>query len=217
GADQSTTFTDVSVGGGHGNASILNQAQVDTAVKKWGTGSLLLDGTDDGIYYSAKQFNFCDTGNYTADAQIYLTADSTNHTIFIHPSTNDYWLFGVGSTEKLYFTLYKSGEIFNITGDTTLSLNTWYHCAAIKVGNAYGIYLAGDQDGYASNATTLSQTATFYVGASSEYGDMEGNADELRLGDSNLFNAAPNIGKTDTIDVPTKAYSVTLQQILMIN
>ena len=36
---------------------------------------------------------------------------------------------------------------------------------------------------------------------------FNGNTDELRIQKSNLFGAAPNVGLTDTIDVPTKAYS----------
>jgi hypothetical protein len=31
--------------------------------------------------------------------------------------------------------------------------------------------------------------------------------DEIRIQKSNYFNAAPNVGKTNTITVPTEAYS----------
>src|SRR5262245_57173192 len=52
GADGSTTITDFSPSQ-RGNATVVGNAQVDTAQFKFGTGSLLLDGAGDALRYAA--------------------------------------------------------------------------------------------------------------------------------------------------------------------
>ena len=50
GADESTDFVDSGVTG-HADTPI-GTAQIDTAYKKFGTGSMLLDGNSDGVFVS---------------------------------------------------------------------------------------------------------------------------------------------------------------------
>lgn len=66
GADTSTIFTDDSPSV-HGNAGVVATAEVDTAVKKFGTGSLLLDGDSGYLTYGASADWFLNTGDFTID------------------------------------------------------------------------------------------------------------------------------------------------------
>ena len=73
GVDESTTFTDSS-GGGVGSphtVTAVGNAQIDTAQKKFDTGSALFDGTGD--YLSLEDSDDWDfgTGDFTVDCWIY--------------------------------------------------------------------------------------------------------------------------------------------------
>jgi hypothetical protein len=86
----------------------------------------------------------------------------------------------------------------------------WHHIAVIKVGNEYGIYIDGVQGQYATTNNTRTYAANLAIG-SSESGTghwFNGFMDELRIQNSNYFSAAPNICLTNTITVPTEAYSL---------
>ena len=66
GADASTTFTDES----GKTITTVGNAQVDTAYKVFGTGSLLLDGTGDALTLDdSEDWNF-GSGDFTVDFRV---------------------------------------------------------------------------------------------------------------------------------------------------
>lgn len=88
----------------------------------------------------------------------------------------------------------------------------WHHVALCKVTSGgptveWGIYVDGTQTGYLSDTSTATFAAVLQIagrgGAASLF---DGNLDELRIQKSNIFGAAPNVGTTDTITVPTAPY-----------
>lgn len=95
----------------------------------------------------------------------------------------------------------------------------WHHIAITKVTSAgptveYGIYKDGTQIAYLSDNSTDTFAGPLYMGAnfynSAPYPGtyFGGNISHTRIQASNIFSASPNAGLTDTITVPTEAYTV---------
>ena len=68
GADGSTTFTDES--NFNHTATVLGDAQIDTSVVKFGSGSLRLDGVGDGLTYPSTNI-LPNTGDFTIELAVY--------------------------------------------------------------------------------------------------------------------------------------------------
>jgi len=77
-SDSNTTllcnFTNAGIydGTGRNVLETVGDAQVDTAVKKFGTGSMQFDGTGDGLLMSANPQFYFGTGDYTIEGWVYI-------------------------------------------------------------------------------------------------------------------------------------------------
>ena len=128
--------------------------------------------------------------------------------------SNNYWRLDITNGNVLRFTLRNGGtNRIDVSGGTISDTNL-HHIALCKVGNEYGIYLDGVQTMYVSssyNSYEFGLMGTLYIGAwRSDYANMDGWLDEVRICQSNPFAASPNVGKTDTITVPTSEHSTDL-------
>lgn len=189
GADASTTFTDET-----GKTwTAQGNAQLDTAQKKFGTASLLLDGTGD--YVTAPDHNDFDlgSGDFTIDFWIRfnaLPADGNFFALVGHVHTDDSgYQFNVkrsGASYLLEFRNY-TGAAYNIDFTKTLSglsTNTWYHFEIDRNGSNFYIFLDGVQQGTTESDadTTTDNAGTFYLGANRVGGQVHnGWIDEFRL------------------------------------
>ena len=205
GADESVVFTDASVAA-HGNATVAGTAQVDTAVKKWGTGSLLLDGTGDYLTY-ADHADWDISTDWTLDLWIKYNSISISFIVEHYESNNDRWRLAYW--DGLGFCMPSGGNnIVNLSGGT-ISDNDWHHvCVVRKAGQYWGMYLDGTQVAYTNDTSMDTFAGNLYIGTWGGGGySVNGYMDEIRIQHSNYFEAAPVVGLTDTITVPTKEYA----------
>lgn len=209
GADGSTTITDAT--GRHTMGAVAN-AQLDTAQKKFGTASILFDGTDDAVNTpdSADWDIFASsTSDWTIDFWV-KRSDTVSETVLFmqqrEASTLQWAFYQFSSATGINFFMDQGTLPLNIVTNTHISDTNWHHLAFIKKGSDNGVYLDGTQIGYGSNTTTATFTAELRIGENGT-SEFAGWMDEIRIQNSNWFNAAPNSGKTDTITVPTEAYS----------
>lgn len=167
GADASTTMTD-----GTGRSwTAGGNAQLDTAQYKFGTSSLLLDGTGDYITTAdSDDFNI-GSNDFTVDmwvkrntttAGMYIAGQSDNLgnsrsiSILFHPSTN---------AAHVYFyydlLLAQAGSASALT-DTT----TWHHIAVVRYGGSLKVYLdgVGGTSTDISGLTAVDSTGSFSIG-----------------------------------------------------
>lgn len=231
GADTSTTFTDVSVGGDHGNATVGNQAQVTTAVKVFGTGSLTLDGSDDRLQFDDHadwDVAGSTTQDYTIDMRVKL-ADYTVGRTFVcqyDNSNDDGWeLYHLDGTGLIFRIRKAAADTVYLAGGEIDDTN-WYHVALVKVCSGggtvveWGIYKDGTQIAYVSDASfadTFAAVMTIGQQMPSTAYSFNGQIDEIRITKGNPFNAAPNDTPDDTITVPTAAYSADVtRRIFMV-
>lgn len=190
GTDASTTITDYE---GKTMTAVAN-AQLDTAQYKFGTASILLDGTGD--YVTTPDVAAWDIGadDYTIEAWVRFNAlpgDGTYMTLVSqYEAVTDYWQFTVlntGGTYSLEFLFYGGAADQTVTVDSTgLSADTWYQLAMDKDGNDYYFFQDGVLQGAKqTNANSVDAVAGVleiggYNGANNEF---NGWIDELRVSD----------------------------------
>jgi len=188
GADASTIFIDDSSAARTFTA--VGDAQLSTAVKKFGLSSGVFDGAGDAITapdaasLEIGSSNFAKEGffRWTSDPDAFqflmgkwLTAGSQkSYAVFLN---------GTGNTLELFLSTDGSASIVKIAGAFVPTLNQQYHIAADFDGTTYRLYVDGVSLGTATTPLTLFDgTATFSVGAQADGADpFDGHADEVRL------------------------------------
>lgn len=218
GSDGDTTFTDVSFAP-HTMTSV-GTVQVDTATAKFDQ-SALFDGDSDAIT-SADSPDWDITGstgdNWTIDLWVNHAVTGVNETYIMQGRDDlpgDRWNLQKGANDRLDFsTRTNDTEVVGVVGNVVLLATTWYHIAMCKVGTDYGLYVNGTQGGYTSTAGTATMSADLYIGVSNrdtaaDFRFMNGWMDEIRIQNSNYFNAAPTSANTDSFTVPAAPYDTS--------
>ena len=205
GSNGATAFTDSSTSGKTMTAN--GNAQISTAQSKFGGSAAFFDGTTDYLSTGDSADYAFGSGDFTIDAWIRLGATGINHAIAAQideataPDTQ--WEFLVTSGNKLQFFSNVSG--ITLTGNTSLSANTWYHAAIVRSGNNFTLYLDGIADGYVSSSASIDNpssknlTIGRYVDSSAGH-DFNGYIDELRI-------SKGSARWTVNFTPPTSAYS----------
>lgn len=178
GADASTTFTDTV-----GTTWTANgNAQIDTAQARFGSASMLLDGTGDFIRADASALFGMAGGDWTVEG-FFRRAAGTNNRV----------LYDCCQSGTVGFALYASSTSFDGLGygtnsaivaghSTAFTVNTWQHFAVCRQGNTVRGYLDGVQVFSTTDARTLAQTSSAYIGADHTGGaGLNGHLDEFRI------------------------------------
>lgn len=212
GVDGATSTTDEATAKG---ITFVGNAQLDTAQKKFGTASLLLDGTGDRLTLLDSpdwQLGATNSDPWTVEVWVrWNVLDANNRGIMGQNAAGQIgWVF-TGSTiiGELAFTLSNSGTAFDVTVTTSgaaMTTGVWYHCVADK--DATGkirVYVDGVMLGSATpaNSAIFNGTSVFGIGAQGSTGtvDMNGWLDELRI-TKGVARYASDAG----FAVPTAAY-----------
>jgi hypothetical protein len=157
-------------------------AVVSTVQKKFGLGSLALDGTGDYVTINSNVDFAYGTGDFTIEMWVYRvgsvvqilfdqrTSSATTYApvLFINVNSQLSYTDGEGATK--------------IVGTTTIAANTWSHVTVAKAGTSTKIFLNGVQEG-----TTYTDTRTYIqtpvrIGARwDNTGGFNGYIDEVRV------------------------------------
>lgn len=187
-------------------------AQLDTAQKKFGTASLLLDGDSDYLTVpDSEDWNF-GTGDFTIDFWIRFS-DKTGEQCFFEMRDAD-------GTPQVYFRKEVDGNLafraikdgggdnaYYITASApTINNGTWYHLMLVRSTTTIKIALDGtfltltETTAMSTNAVPASNRA-WYIGSSSTPGNyINGWIDEFRV--------SKGIAReTSDFTAPTTAYS----------
>lgn len=198
GDDESVTIPDSSPSA-HGNATVVGTAQLDTAQKKFGTASLILDGNSDYITYADHaDWNFAG-GDFTIDFWVRFNALPANdfHGLFgqdkVAAPASYYNLYledrdSQANKKGLRFYIYQSEakqlDLNEGLADiSSYSVDTWYHIAVVRSGNNWYLF----KDGVQGATTIVDYTIAdipglFYVGFFRSGGKyLNGRIDEFRV------------------------------------
>ena len=209
GADAAQATSDSSESG-H-SITFDNQAELDTAEKKWGTASLLLDGTGDSVHAgdSADWNIVAPTGNITVDFWVKHDDHAGDEMYFSqYTGATDFIYFYNSHGNYLRFWVYDGGATVIQVDGTEISDTDWHHIALIRVVDDWQIYVDGAANGNAQDENhTVDNGGDLYLGGvtGGSY-SFDGHIDEFRVQHSNYFGADPTNG-SDTITVPVRAYS----------
>jgi hypothetical protein len=217
---------DLSGDGGSGVYNIpdfIGTAQLSTAQKAYaGDGtSGSFDGNRDYITIPYSTYwDICKTvtETHTLDLWAYPT-DTDNSWLVAHNYNAGTRFWGLLN----YVTGGGAGVRLSINGTSVFSTNVqlptneWTHVVLVKIGGTpnatWALYQDGVQKAYATSSATIdvAGSAPLVIGNSSTSGTtyFGGYLGHPRIQASNIFNASPNVGLTDTITVPTDPYSVS--------
>ena len=171
---------------GKNNLETVADAQIDTSVKKYGTGSMKFDGTGDYITVPASPNLDLTTGNFTIECWFYYSTTPPSGAAY------DY-LWAIGSNNINGLGLYIQGgtpKIWNnssvLTTTGSISATTWYHIAVVRSSGTLVVYLDGVSIGSVSLTSNLSGggSSGFNIARWINAPDLEdftGYIDDLRI------------------------------------
>lgn len=186
GADGSTTFTDSS----SNSVSItpLGNAQIDTSVKKFGTGSMLFDGSGDYLNAgNATPLNF-GSGDFTVECWANFSSVLGNRGIFSKfegfPNTTGINLRFAESVSGLRLVVAGTGATLAQNVSFSPSVGTWYHIAYSREVNIHRLFVDGSEVmEVSSNVGDIDTTSDFVVARSQTVSssDWNGYLDDFRV------------------------------------
>lgn len=158
--------------------------RISTANKKYGTGSLIFDGTGDYIVTTEMPSNVLAAGNFTIEFWYYFTGSTGSDIIVLDQrpvSTNGYYpTIYIKSTGALAYYVNGSDRIVanNVVG------NTWTHLAVVRNSGNTNIYINGTKSGATYADTNDYLVGRFVMGGSGyTLGNSlyTGNLDDIRI------------------------------------
>jgi hypothetical protein len=200
GTDGSTSFPDSALGGNAPHTITANgDAQVDTAQKKFGTGSLLGDGTGDYLE-TPDNANWDFSGAFTIDFWVRFNDVSDYMALITHGGAGlavadkrgwslNYLKSGHPQGQGLQWRVYNDSDtlIDNFAFNWVPSTATWYHVALTVDGsNNLRVFIDGTQIGSTetnSGAITFSSYSLRigYTHSDDNAGSLDGWIDEPEI------------------------------------
>ena len=132
---------------------------------------------------------------------------------------NDFWLINVSNAAINFFAQSASVTILATNDVIGIPDTDWHHIAVIRILDEYGIYVDGTQTAYSQDTSTDTFAGKLGIGVREidGWGAFPGNVDEIRMYVGNPFGAAPVVGLTDTITVPTAQHTSDANTTLLIH
>ena len=184
-----TNFTNAGIfdNTGKNNLETVGNAQIDTSVKKYGTGSMEFDGTGDYLSVSGTSDLFVfGTGDFTIECWVYLNSTTGYQSIYDQrPSGSATALTPAIYLDDTSLKYYVNGAD-RITAGTALSTGTWYHIAVSRSGTSTKMFLDGTQTGStytdSNNYINGANRPVLAVdGSNTANNELNGYIDDLRI------------------------------------
>lgn len=169
GTDGATSFTDESAAAQ--TATFVGNAQLDTAQSKFGTASLLLDGTGDYITFpdvADLRIPTAAGDAWTLEAWVRATGSWKAQATIASKRTgggNSEFTLGLSSGVPNFFARNSGTSIVTILGTEALALDEWHHIALSATSGFYRLFANGQlvHFGARSNNPNTNTTA-FHIG-----------------------------------------------------
>jgi len=158
----------------------VGNAQISTAVKKYGTGSMYFDGSGDYLTIPNSVNLTFGTGDFTVEAWVNLNVLGSDRSVIdFRSSTNSFgalYISGSGNVIAFY-----DGSV--TASGTALTAGSWNHVAWVRVGTTLYGYLNGVQQWSRTLSTNITTIGSPKVGAdyNGSLSQMNGYIDDLRI------------------------------------
>jgi hypothetical protein len=169
----------------------VGDARVNTAIKKYGTGSMYFDGTGDGLRQPTVQnLNwFFGSGDMTIECWAYFNSVSGYQTLLDFRSsgggfgTSSFVLWVDAGTLSFFAGAYSGGS--PVLSGGSISTGQWYHIVVSRYGGTTKLFLNGNQTATTTTAwaQTFSATDILSIGATTNVTGnyLNGYIDDLRI------------------------------------
>jgi hypothetical protein len=180
----------------------LGDSQIDTTVKKYGTGSMEFDGTGDYLSIpNTKDLDF-GTGNFTIECWFYIAGNSNLNgnsvrdaelvSSYTTTGSENGYRFSIGGNNTttgnaIRFGNNLNGSYSSVEYTGTVSQNTWHHVAVSRSGTTTKIFFNGSEvaSGTLTNSNVTNHTYPLRIGAllyaSNYLNYLNGFIDDLRI------------------------------------
>jgi len=183
-------------------------ASLQTSQQKFGTASLLLDGSGANVDTPASEDWDFGSGDFVVDFWWRPTNTTVPRGLICAGSATDFWEALWTPSGNLLIFQQKTGGVwgFNVSQGQSVSLNIWHHIAFVRDGNNVYFYYDGNRIKSAdcTGDTFDGADGTLVIGNSKSGNNIgRGYFDEIRV------SKGTNRGWTGaTITVPTAPYTV---------
>lgn len=216
GSDASTTITDEA----GKTVTAVGNAQLDTAQKKFGTASILLDGTGDKLTVpNSADWDF-GTGDFTIDFWFRANAITSYDTWFslntaAAPSNTNFYKFDIGAVSgttakpRFYASISSTAVAgYEMTSAIDINDGSFHHFALVRNGTSVYIFF----DGVSQALTTITAISTNNISTGLDgalyIGDDIGNTPREIDGWMDEIRVSKGIARwTSNFTPPTVAYA----------
>ena len=163
----------------------VGDAKVSTAQYKYGTGSMIFDGTGDYLVTSSSVNNRLGSGDFTIEMWLYPSNTSSAYRAIIASdayaaTTNGWTVYQNGTSIEMYYS--SGGSTPNIfTATSALTSSVWQHFALVRSSGTLKAYVNGTQVASVSNSINFVGDKIFI--GDNNGGDyfFNGYIDDLRI------------------------------------
>ena len=161
----------------------VGNAQVSTAIKKYGSGSMAFDGTGDWLLVPNSSDLNLGTGDFTIECWLNMANTTAARSLIGKGASTTGWGIYFNATPTLF--IFEAASTLVYSANYNLIQGQWYHLAVVRSGlgnNNLRMYINGFLVYEATVTTDLTTTANMYVGASrTGTQSMFGYVDDLRI------------------------------------
>ena len=152
--------------------------QISTAQSKFGTSSIVFNGSSDGLTVPASQNFVFGTGDFTIEFWMRSSSSATSMNLLWMTSS---WAIIVYSNSNIYWqTVQASSSLVNASYGTLMDGN-WHHVAACRTSNAFKLYIDGSQVLTGTDSTNYTINNQINIGSLGGYGWYNGYMDDIRI------------------------------------
>ena len=162
------------------NVSTVGNASINTTIKKYGTGSIYLDGTGDYLTIPTSGEFIFGTGDFTVECWVYPISWPNDVGIVTGPNSGSFQ-FGKVSTTSFLGIASNDANGWYISDATLPSLNIWTHIAVSRSGTTLRIFVNGVISGTPATSNTTNFGIINYIGRNAAGTSFNGYIDDLRI------------------------------------
>ena len=169
---------------GRNDLETVGDARISTSVKKYGTGSMVFDGTGDYLFTRTNPALAFESGDFTIEFWINFSSTSGRQDIVWWVPDNDSLRGGISwqlSGAALCYYDAAAGAVINAAWSP--AINTWYHIALTRSSTTSSLFIDGTSVGTYGTIRPYVSSYRLYIGKDSaaESSYVTGYIDDFRI------------------------------------